>query len=128
MGGEELTDIALTQVGLSGAVALGSDPSGVTARASDARYASRELVDTEARILERAVSGGFRPPERLRPDFVAALLSGEAGLSVEQGRAVVRLVATRDLVTVMTAPAGAGRGRSPPWPPPQRSGPTTGRT
>jgi len=106
---EELTDIALTEAGLSGAVALGVDPSGATARASDARYASRELVDTEARILERAVTGGFRPPERLRPDFVRLLLSGEAGLSEEQGRAVVRLVATRDLVTVMTAPAGAGK-------------------
>lgn len=106
---EEITDIALTQVEVSGAVPLGVDPSGVTARASDARYASRELVDTEARILERAVVGGFRPPERLRPDFVALLLSGEAGLSEEQGRAVVRLVATRDLVTVMTAPAGAGK-------------------
>ena len=68
-----------------------------------------ELVETEARILERAVTGGFRSPERLRPDFVALLLSGEAGLSEEQGRAVVRLVATRDLVTVMTAPAGAGK-------------------
>ncbi|MFN8156356.1 MAG: MobF family relaxase [Candidatus Nanopelagicales bacterium] len=106
---EELTDLAVTEVGLSGAVALGADPSGVTARASDSRYASRELVETEARILERAVTGGFRSPERLRPDFVALLLSGEAGLSQEQGRAVVRLVATRDLVTVMTAPAGAGK-------------------
>ena len=55
------------------------------------------------------MTGGFRSPERLRPDFVALLLSGEAGLSEEQGRAVVRLVATRDLVTVMTAPAGAGK-------------------
>jgi hypothetical protein len=101
----EITDIALTAGRGSGAVPP-VRPS-VTARRMPAT--PRKSWWTPSPILERAVVGGFRPPERLRPDFVALLLSGEAGLSEEQGRAVVRLVATRDLVTVMTAPAGAGK-------------------
>jgi len=107
---EVLTDTALTRVEVSGAVELGTDRSGVTARASDARYASRELVDTEARIVERAVAEGFRTPDRLPREFLAALYDGPcAALSVDQRATVVRLVASRDLVTVMTAPAGAGK-------------------
>jgi conjugative relaxase-like TrwC/TraI family protein len=107
---EELTDVALTQVGLSGAVALGSDPSGATPRASDARYASRELVAMEARIVERTVGGGFYPARQLRREELLEFFTGPAAeLSEEQRRAAVRLVASRDLVTVMTAPAGAGK-------------------
>jgi len=107
---EVLTDTALTRVEVSGAVELGTDRSGVTARVSDARYASRELVETEARIVERAVAEGFRTPDRLPREFLAALYQGPcAALSADQRAAVVRLVASRDLVTVMTAPAGAGK-------------------
>ncbi len=107
---EELTDIALTQSGLSGAVALGSETSGATARVSDARYASRELVAMEARIVERTVGGGFYPARQLRRDELLEFFTGPAAtLSEEQRRAAVRLVASRDLVTVMTAPAGAGK-------------------
>lgn len=107
---EELTDVALTQVGLSGAVALGSDPSGATPRASDARYASRELVAMEARIVERTVGGGFYPARQLRREELLEFFTGPAAtLSEEQRRAAVRLFASRDLVTVMTAPAGAGK-------------------
>ena len=107
---EELTDIALTQVGLSGAVALGSETSGATARVSDARFASRELVAMEARIVERTVGGGFYPARHLRREELLEFFTGPAAeLSEEQRRAAVRLVASRDLVTVMTAPAGAGK-------------------
>jgi conjugative relaxase-like TrwC/TraI family protein len=107
---EELTDIALTQVGLSGAVALGSETSGATARVSDARFASRELVAMEARIVECTVGGGFYPARRLRREELLEFFTGPAAiLSEEQRRAAVRLVASRDLVTVMTAPAGAGK-------------------
>jgi conjugative relaxase-like TrwC/TraI family protein len=107
---EKLTEAALTHVERSGAVALGVDPSGVTARASDARYASHELVATEARIVERAVRGGFVPAKMLRRDVLLEFFTGPAAnLSEEQRRAAVRLVASRDLVTVMTAPAGAGK-------------------
>ena len=61
--------------------------------------------------MERAV-GGWVPARAsgCDPDFLAAFYTGPApALSEEQGRAAVRLVASRDLVTVMTAPAGAGK-------------------
>ncbi len=102
---EALTAQALTGAS-AGAVPLGTDPSGATARASDARYASREVVDTEAAIIE-AVLDGLRPPRRLPTTVLQA--STPAGLSQEQQVAAVRLVSSRDLVTVMVAPAGAGK-------------------
>jgi conjugative relaxase-like TrwC/TraI family protein len=106
---EEVTDLALAG-DARGAVALGVDPVGGTARASDARYASLELVQTEARIIERVISGGFHDPARVPPNAAGWFFQGpSAALSEEQRRAAVQLVASRDLVTVMTAPAGAGK-------------------
>jgi conjugative relaxase-like TrwC/TraI family protein len=96
---------ALT-VAEAGAVPLGPDPSGVTARASDSRFASIETVTLEAGIIE-AVLDGLRTPRRL-PAAVLAAATGD-GLSQEQQVAAVRLVASRDLVTLMVAPAGAGK-------------------
>jgi conjugative relaxase-like TrwC/TraI family protein len=90
----------------AGAVPLGPDPSGATARASDARYASTETVTLEAGIIE-AVLDGLRTTRRL-PAAVLAAATGD-GLSDEQQVAAVRLVASRDLVTLMVAPAGAGK-------------------
>jgi hypothetical protein len=106
---EELTATALSR-GEDGAISLGSESFGVTPRASDDRFASQELVDAEARILERVISGGFQSPKRL-PVAATNLLSDKpsARLSVEQRQAAVRLVASRDLVTLLTAPAGAGK-------------------
>ncbi len=106
---EELAGTALSR-GEYGSVSLGTERTGVTPRVSDQRFASQELVDTEARILERVMSGGFQTPNRL-PAALTHLLSAEpgAGLSVEQRRAAVRLVASRDLVRLLTAPAGAGK-------------------
>jgi hypothetical protein len=102
---EALTLQALTGAS-AGAIRLGLDPSGVTARASDARYASREVVDTEAMVIE-AVLDGLRPPRRLPTTVLQA--TAREGLSQEQQVAAVRLVSSRDLVTVMVAPAGAGK-------------------
>lgn len=99
------TAAALT-LAAAGAVPLGPDPSGVTTRASDARYASTETVSLEAGIIE-AVLDGQRTTRRL-PAAVLAAATGD-GLSDEQQVAAVRLVASRDLVTVMVAPAGAGK-------------------
>lgn len=106
---EELSDAALAG-GAHGAVALGTEQAGVTPRASDHRYASQELVNTEARILERVMAGGFQTPNWL-PAAVTHLRSAglNARLSTEQRQAAVRLVASRDLVTLLTAPAGAGK-------------------
>lgn len=78
----------------------------MTARASDARYASREVVDTEAANIE-AVLDGLRPPRRLPATVLQATIS--EGPADEQQVAAVRLVSSRDLVTVMVAPAGAGK-------------------
>ena len=106
---EQLTDTALAG-SVHGAVALGAEQSGVTARASDDRYASAELVDTEARILERVITGGFNTPSRVPAHAQAWFFDGpSAQLSEEQRRAAVKLVVSKDLVTVMTAPAGAGK-------------------
>jgi conjugative relaxase-like TrwC/TraI family protein len=102
---EALTAQALMDA-TAGAVPLGVDPSGVTARASDARYASREVVDTEAMVIE-AVLDGLRPPRRLPTTVLHA--TAREGLSEEQQVAAVRLVSSRDLVTAMVAPAGAGK-------------------
>ena len=106
---EVLVDRALADPAF-GAVPLGAPGDGVTVRASDARYASAELVAMEARIVERAVSGGFEAPARLPTQVLAGFGDGPgATLSPAQRHAAVRLVASRDLVTVMTAPAGAGK-------------------
>lgn len=102
---EDLTAKALADAA-TGAVPLGTDPSGATARASDARCASREVVDTEAMVIE-AVLDGLRPPRRLPATVLDA--TAREGLSLEQQVAAVRLVSSRDLVTVMVAPAGAGK-------------------
>ena len=50
----------------------------MTVRASDARYASTELVAMEARIVERAVSGGFEAPARLPAQVLAGFVTGPA--------------------------------------------------
>ncbi len=106
---EQLTDTALAGT-VHGAVALGADQAGVTARVSDERYASAELVDTEARILERVITGGFNTPARVPAHAQAWFFDGpSAQLSDDQRRATVKLVASKDLVTAMTAPAGAGK-------------------
>lgn len=61
---EELTDAALA---VAEAVAVGEHPRGLTSRASDARWASAEVLAAEGRIFPwrrgaaRAVMGGSRP-------------------------------------------------------------------
>jgi conjugative relaxase-like TrwC/TraI family protein len=106
---ERLTDLAVAGLDFD-AVPLGLDPSGVTARASDARFASRETVELEAGIIECAITGGFRDPARIDPPRAEILwLDGNARLSAEQRQAALRLFSSQDLVTVMTAPAGAGK-------------------
>jgi ATP-dependent exoDNAse (exonuclease V) alpha subunit len=67
-------------------------------------------VNTEARILERVITGGFQTPNRLPASLKNLFLDpASARLSAEQRHAAVRLVASRDLVRLLTAPAGAGK-------------------
>ena len=103
---ESLTALALTGAA-EGAVPLGTDPSGVTARASDARYASREVVDTEAADHRGGPATGCA--RRADSPRRSCRRPSVRRLSDEQQVAAVRLVSSRDLVTVMVAPAGAGK-------------------
>ena len=98
-------------LGRFGVVPLGVVQSGVTERASDARYATAGQIQVEARIIDRVTAGGYRRPARLHPAITDQLADPVMGLSVEQQHAVVKLVATRDVVTLVTAPAGAGKTR-----------------
>jgi conjugative relaxase-like TrwC/TraI family protein len=102
---EQLTDLA---VGLDEAVTIGRPSVGVTPRASDARYATVQVLSAEARILELAGHGrrggyGQVPHTALMP-------RGRDGrLDPSQYRAVLQLAAGGDFVSVLTAPAGAGK-------------------
>jgi conjugative relaxase-like TrwC/TraI family protein len=93
-----------------GVVDLGPVRAGNTARASDARYASRDLVASEARIIDR-VLGGVREPRPLPARLAELTVTGPRGvqLSGEQQQAVLLLAASQDLLTLLTAPAGAGK-------------------
>ena len=102
---EELTDAALR---LAEAVPVGQPVRGVTPRASDPRWATVQVLTAEAQILslaERGRSGGYGRVDR------AALLHAvrAADLDLGQYRAVRHLVGGGDLLSVLTAPAGAGK-------------------
>ena len=94
-----------------GVVGLGPIRCGDTARASDAHYASRELVQMEARIIERTLTGSVCRPRPLPARLHRLTATGPCGIHLtgEQQRAVLLLAASEDLVTVLTAPAGAGK-------------------
>jgi conjugative relaxase-like TrwC/TraI family protein len=102
---EELADRALE---LAEAVSVGEHPRGVTPRASDSRWASAQVLEAEARILslaERGRGGGYgRVPDLL---LIPRLLT--AGLDASQYEAARRLAGDGDFLSVLTAPAGAGK-------------------
>jgi conjugative relaxase-like TrwC/TraI family protein len=105
---EQLTDRALA---LADAVSVGEHPQGVTARASDGRWASAEVLAAEARILslaERGQAGGYGqvPITVLRAEPLASV---RVGLDAGQQTALIRLVGRGDFLSVLTAPAGAGK-------------------
>ena len=112
---EQLTDQAL---GLSEAVPVGRPARGLTPRASDPRYATVEVLQAESRILNLARRGkgrgyGYTDPRHLRESLIAAA-AGAAGttpgrLDAGQLRAVQHLTAGGDFLSVLTAPAGAGK-------------------
>jgi conjugative relaxase-like TrwC/TraI family protein len=102
---EQLTDLALT---LDDTVTIDLQGVGVTPRASDARYATVQVLSAEARILELAARGrrggyGRVPHTALMP------IGRDGGLDPSQYRAVLQLAGGGDLVSVLTAPAGAGK-------------------
>jgi conjugative relaxase-like TrwC/TraI family protein len=102
---EELTDLAL---GLDEAVVIGRQSVGVTARASDARYATVQVLSAEARILDLAGRGRRGGYGQVR--HTALMPMGRDGrLDPSQYRAVLHLAAGGDFLSVLTAPAGAGK-------------------
>jgi len=78
---------------------------------SDARYATREVLSAEARILslaDRGRRGGYGrvPLSELIPH------ARTLGLDPGQYKAVLELAGTGDFLSVLTAPAGAGKTRT----------------
>ncbi len=102
---EQLTGLAL---GLDDAVPIGLQSVGVTPRASDARYATVQVLAVEARILDLAARG--RRGGYGQVTLTALMPAGrDGGLDASQRLAVLRLAGGGDLVSVLTAPAGAGK-------------------
>jgi conjugative relaxase-like TrwC/TraI family protein len=102
---EQLTDAAL---GLEAAIPVGQQTVGVTARASDARYATVQVLNAEARILDLA-AGGRRGGYGRVPLTALMSMGRGGGLDPSQYRAVLQLAGGGDFVSVLTAPAGAGK-------------------
>ncbi len=102
---EQLTEIAL---GLDDAVPIGPQGVGVTPRASDARYATVQVLAAEARILDLARRGRRGSYGRL-PHSALMPMGRGGGLDSSQYRAVLQLAAGGDFLSVLTAPAGAGK-------------------
>ena len=116
---EQLTDRALA---LAEAVPVGHPARDLTPRASDRRYATLEVLQAENRILSLARRGAGRgygavdPQQLLDVPQQAAPSEGSQpaatrtlGLDPGQLRAVQHLTGDGDFLTVMTAPAGAGK-------------------
>ena len=99
---EELTN---SSVGHWTTLRLGAPTVGVTPRASDRRYTSREVLQAEAQVLRVAAAGhGKRVAQvpAVDPELIA-------GLGPDQQAAVTKLTTGGDFVIVLTAPAGAGK-------------------
>jgi conjugative relaxase-like TrwC/TraI family protein len=101
---ELLTALA---VGHADVVGLGELRNGFTARASDHRYATQELLAAERRVLALA-EAGRQAMRAAVPSTLASLLVG-GGLDDDQLRAVERLTTSGAFLEVLAAPAGAGK-------------------
>jgi ATP-dependent exoDNAse (exonuclease V) alpha subunit len=106
---EVLTDTALR---LAEAVPVGQPIRGVTPRRSDPRYATVQVLQAEARILDLAGRGRGAGYGKVRPTVLwPALDSAAANNRLDSGqyRAVLHLAGDGDFLSVLTAPAGAGK-------------------
>jgi conjugative relaxase-like TrwC/TraI family protein len=102
---ERLTDTGLTR---GGAVYLGAPRQGRTARASNPRYATPELLGAEARVLDRAERGQRAGCGVVDP-VTAGWHADRAGLDPDQRAAVFAATTSGDAITVITAAAGTGK-------------------
>ena len=105
---EQLTDQALA---LTEAIPVGHPARDLTPRASDPRYASLEVLQAENRILSLARRGTGRGYGAVDLQHLEGngLQEAVSGLDPGQLRAVQRLTGGGDFLTVLTAPAGAGK-------------------
>ncbi len=121
---EQLTDRAIC---LAEAIPVGHPARDLTPRASDPRYASLEVLQAEGRILSLARRGAGRGYGTVAPQHLEVLLeqpdhgdsagagtsqpvaAGRLTLDAGQLRAVQHLTGAGDFLTVVTAPAGAGK-------------------
>jgi AAA domain len=102
---EQLTDTALAR---GGAIPLGAPRHGETARRSDPRYATRELLAAEARVLHRAEHGQQTGCGVVNAELARQHIT-RAALDADQAAAIKAAVLHGDAITVITAPAGAGK-------------------
>ncbi|MGQ0632920.1 MAG: MobF family relaxase [Sporichthyaceae bacterium] len=105
---EQYTDRAL---GLPEAVPVGEHPTGRTPRASDARWAGAEVLAAEAQVLSLAGRGRGGGYGRVQACTVIVALD-DAGLDLTQYQAIEALACGGDFLSVLTAPAGAGKTRT----------------
>jgi conjugative relaxase-like TrwC/TraI family protein len=104
---EQVTDRALQ---LADAVAVGAPVHGITPRASDARYATVEILTAEERILTLARTGQRSGPGKVNPAQLRDLLAAvPTRLDRSQLEALLHLITHGDALDVLTAPAGAGK-------------------
>lgn len=103
---EALTDVALK---LAEAVPVGQPVRSVSPRASDARYATVEVLQAEARILSLAHRGRNGGYGQGGDWYVRIAAAATARLDDGQIWALVRLTGGGDFLSVVTAPAGAGK-------------------
>ena len=87
---------------------VGTARTGTTARRSDTRWATAELLATEAQIL-RLAQAGAAAGRAVVPEPVAAHHSLRGALDPEQRNAMEQLVTGGQMVAVLIAPAGAGK-------------------
>jgi len=107
----EIERITTLSLGLTETVPVGDQPHGVTPRASDARFATQQVLQAEAQILSLTDRGrrgdyGRVPLPDLMPHARAQ------GLDPGQYKAVVELAGNGEFLSVLTAPAGAGKTRT----------------
>jgi hypothetical protein len=102
---EQYTDRAL---GLPEAVPVGEHPTGRTPRASDTRWAGADVLAAEARVLSLAERGRAAGYGLVHPAVLITALA-DTQLDVDQHAAVRALAGDGDFVSVLTAPAGAGK-------------------
>ena len=105
---ERITTLALR---LSETVPVGDQPRGVTPRASDPRFATQQVLAAEPRILSLAGRGRRGDYGRVPlPELMAQARAH--GLDGGKFKAVLELAGDGDFLSVLTAPAGAGKTRT----------------